>query len=143
MSSGGKTIEIKNVNVTYISTKTDKFDNTICYFKISGFDNKKLLCPILSECCEECQIPIWITEEGEYLIKVKQRHAPTLLIPETALTVMLTFKYYCMDKDGTLLQGFYVVMKVMNKSEDEDDFDNYHKNITCYLGITCHIFCEI
>jgi hypothetical protein len=32
---------------------------------------------------------------------------------------MLTFKYYCMDKEGTLLQSFYVVMKVMNKSEDE------------------------
>ena len=105
MSAGGDTIEIKDTNVTYISTKTDKFDNTICYFKISGFDNKKLLSPILSGCCEECRIPLWITEEGEYLIKAKQRHAPTLLIPDTALTVMLTFKYYCMDKDDT----FYMV----------------------------------
>ena len=123
MSSGGNTIEIKDINVEYISTKTDKFDNTICYFKISGFDNKKLLSPILSECCEECRIPLWITEEGEYLIKVKQRYAPTLLLPNTTLTVSLTFKYYCMDKAGTLLQGYYAMMKVMNKSEDDYESD--------------------
>ena len=106
MSAGGNTIEIKDINVTSISTKTDKFDNTICYFKISGFDNEKLLSLILSETCDECRLPLWKAEDGEYLIKVKQGHAPTLLIPDIALTVMLTFKYYCMDKDGTILQGF-------------------------------------
>ena len=79
--------------------------------------------PILSETCDECRLPLWTAKDGEYLIKVKQRHAPTLLIPDTALTVALTFKYYCMDKDDTVLQGFYVVMKVMNKSEDEDESD--------------------
>ena len=52
---------------------------------------------------------------GEYLIKVKQRYAPILLLPDTTLTVSLTFKYYCMDKAGTLLQGYYTMMKVMNK----------------------------
>ena len=124
MSSGGNTIEIKDINVTYISTKTDKFDNTVRYFKISGFDNKKLLSPILSETCDECRLPLWKAEDGEYLIKVKQRYAPTLLLPNTPLTVSLTFKYYCMDKAGTLLQGYYTMMKVMNKSEDEDESDD-------------------
>ena len=124
MSSGGNTIEIKDINVTYINTKTDKFDNTICYFKITDLRAENKLSPILSETCDECRLPLWKAEDGEYLIKVKQRHAPTLLIPDIALTVMLTFKYYCMDKEGTLLQGFYVVMKVMNKSEDEDESDD-------------------
>ena len=123
MSSGGNTIEIKDINVTYINTKTDKFDNTICYFIITDLRAKNKLSPILSETCDECRLPLWKAEDAEYLVKVKQRHAPTLLIPDTALTVMLTFKYYCMDKDGTILQGFYVVMKVMNKSEDEDESD--------------------
>ena len=124
MSAGGDTIEIKDKNVEYISTKTDKFDNTICYFKITDLRAKKKLSPILSETCDECRLPLWKAEDGEYLIKVKQRHAPTLLIPNTSLTVMLTFKYYCMDKEGTLSPGFYVVMKVMNKSEDEDESDD-------------------
>ena len=119
MSSGGNTIEIKDINVTYMNTKTDKFDNTICYFKITDLRAENKLSPILSETCDECRLPLWKAEDGEYLIEVKQRHAPTLLIPDTALTVMLTFRYYCMDKEGTLLQNLYVVMKVMNKSQDE------------------------
>ena len=115
MSSGGNTIENTNINVTYISTKTDKFDNTICYFKITDLRAKNKLSPILSETCDECRLPLWQAEDGEYLVKVKQRYAPTLLLPNTTLTVSLTFKYYCMDKAGTLLQGYYTMMKVMNK----------------------------
>ena len=123
MSSGGNTIEIKNVNVTYISTKTDKFDNTICYSKITDLKAKNKLSPILFQMCDECRLPWWETEDGEYLIKVKQRYAPTLLLPDTTLTVKLTFKYYCMNKDDTLLQGYYAMMKVMNKSEDDYESD--------------------
>ena len=41
MSSGGNAIEIKDINVSYISTRTDKFDNTICYFKITDLRAKK------------------------------------------------------------------------------------------------------
>ncbi len=89
--------------------------------KISDLRAKKKLSPTLSETCDECRLPLWKAEDGEYLINAKQRHAPTLLIPDTALTVMLTFKYYCMDKEGTLLQGFYVVMKVIDKPEDESE----------------------
>ena len=107
MSSGGKTIEIKHVSVTYINTKTDEFDNTICYFKITDLRTKNKLSPILSETCNECRIPLWKAEDGEYLIKVKQRYAPTLLLLNTTLTVSLTFKYYCMDKDGTVTRFLY------------------------------------
>ena len=106
MSAGGTNIEIKNLNVTYISTKTDKFDNTICYFKVTHPKAKKKLTPILSQMCDLCRLPLWETDAGEYILKVKQRHAPTLLVPDTALTVMLTFKYYCMEvMDGAINQG--------------------------------------
>ena len=122
MSSGGTNIEIKNINVTYVTTRTGKFDNTICYCKINGFDNKKLLSPILSECCEECRIPVWITEDGEYLLKVKQKYAPKFLVADTDLTVLLTFKFYCMEvMDGVLNQGYYAQMKVMSKPDAESD----------------------
>ena len=121
MSSGGNAIEIKDINVTYISTKTDKFDNTMCYFKVTGFNNTNMLCPILSECCEECRIPIWITEEGEYMLKVKQKYAPKLVVAGTDLTVLLTFKYYCMDLgDEVFNQGYYVMMTVLNECDDEE-----------------------
>ena len=122
MSYGGNAIEIKNINVTYISTETDKFDNTICYFKVTDTKAKKRLNPILSQMCVECRLPLWETDSGEYMLKVKQRYAPSLLVADTALTVMLTFKFYCMEvMDGVINQGFYAQMKVMSKSDDEDD----------------------
>ena len=80
MTSGGKPIEIKDISVTYIGTKTDKFDNTICYFKVIDSKAKKRLHPILSQMCDECRMPLWETEQGEYLIKVKQRYATTLIL---------------------------------------------------------------
>ena len=49
MSSGGNTIEIKDLKSTYIITKTDKFDNTICYFKMTDLGAKNKLSPILSQ----------------------------------------------------------------------------------------------
>ena len=98
-----KPIEIKNINVTYISTKTDKFDNTICYFKVTDSKAKKRLTPILSQMCEECRLPLWETDSGEYMLKVKRKYAPDLLIADTDLTVMLTFEYYCMEvMDGVI-----------------------------------------
>ena len=122
MASGGTNVQVKSIKVTYISTKTDKFDNTICYFKVTGFNNKKLLCPILSECCDECRISIWITEDGEYMLKVKHKYAPKFLVAGTDSTVLLTFKYYCMEvMDGVLNQGYYAQMKVMSKPDAESD----------------------
>ena len=40
MATSGN-IEIKNIIITYISTKTDKFNNTICYFKVTDTKAKK------------------------------------------------------------------------------------------------------
>ena len=118
MASSGTNLEIKNINVTYISTKTDKYDNTICYFKVTDKNASVKLKPIIAHECEECKVPLWKTEDGEYMLKVKQRYAPTLLNSDTTLTVKLTFKYYCMNKDDTLLQGYYTIMNVISKSEN-------------------------
>ena len=38
-----KPIEIKNLNVTYITTKTDKYDNIVCYFKVTDTKAKMRL----------------------------------------------------------------------------------------------------
>jgi hypothetical protein len=128
MSSGGTNIEIKNITVTYISTKTDKYDNTLCYFKVTDTKAKKKLSPILSQMCEECRLPLWKTDSSEYMIKVKKKYAPDLLVANTVLTVMLTFKYYCMEvMDGVVNQGYYVILTVMDKCPSEqvvDEDDN-------------------
>ena len=122
--SASKAIEITNLTVTYISTKTDKFENVICYFKVTDTKSKKRLTPIVSMVCPECRLPIWETDNIEYMLKVKQKYAPKGLTADTELKVMLTFKYYCMDVpggDGNIIQGYYVIMKALSKDSDEDD----------------------
>ena len=120
--SANKTIEIKNLTVTYISTKTDKFENVICYFKVTDTKAKKRLTPIVSQICPECRLPLWETENIEYMLKVKQKYAPKGLTADAELQVMLTFKYYCMSVgDGNINQGYYVIMKELSKDADEDD----------------------
>ena len=92
-----------------------------CYFKVTDTKAKKKLSLILTHMSEDCRLPLWKTESNEYMIKVKQKYAPKILICDTDLTVQLTFKYYCMDKDDKLLQGYYTLMKLMNKSENESE----------------------
>ena len=87
MYGGGTNIEIENTNVTYISTRIDKYDNTLCCFKITDTKAKKKLSPILSHRCEECRLPLWKTESSEYMLKVKPKNAQALLITDRALTV--------------------------------------------------------
>ena len=122
--SASKAIEITNITVTYISTKTDKFENVICYFKVTDTKSKKRLTPIVSMVCPECRLPIWETDNIEYMLKVKQKYAPKGLTADTELKVMLTFKYYCMDVpggDGNIIQGYYVIMKALSKDSDDDE----------------------
>ena len=121
MATGGN-IEIKNIIITYINTKTDKFNNTICYFKVTDTKAQKKLSPILSQLSDECNLPLWKTQSNEYMIKVKQKYAPTELKAGTVLKVLLTFKYYCMSVgDGNINQWYYAIMDEMPKSTDEDD----------------------
>ena len=100
-------IEIENITVTYISTKTDKFENTICYFKVTDTKAKKRLTPIVSQMCPDCRLPLWETDNIEYMLKVKQKYASTELKAGTVLKVLLTFKHYCMSVgDGNINQGY-------------------------------------
>ena len=62
--------------------------------------------------------------DGEYMFKVMLEYASQIFVADTDLTVMPTFRYYCMEvDDGLLNQGYYALMTVMNKSEDEDEDD--------------------
>ncbi len=115
-------IKINKIDVTYINTKTDKFGNVNTYFKISGPNPKHKLKPILSQMCEECKIPLWETDEGEYMLRVKKKYVPEFPeepTPGTPLTLILVFKYYCMEIDGLLKQGYYAQMFLYTIAENE------------------------
>lgn len=113
-----KKIEVKGLKTEYLSTKTDKYDNEISYLKV--IDNKKKLEPILSQTCDDCKIPIWKTDDGLYIIKVKKKFMPKQEFePLDIINVNATFSYYCMEADDKLLQGFWVKIELI-----EDNVDN-------------------
>ena len=103
-------IEVNNIKLEFIITKADNYQNEISYFKIIDKQFKSKLQPITSQMCDECLIPIWKTDDGFYMLKVKNKWMPERDFEQNEiLTADLNFKYYCMAKeDGDLLQGYWV-----------------------------------
>ena len=66
------TFEINGLITEYLSTKTDNYDNEVSYYKIIDKNYKNKMFGILSQVSDECKVPFWKSEEGEYLLKVKK-----------------------------------------------------------------------
>ena len=120
MSVSNAPIAIETIIVDYVSTKSDNYGNKNCYFKITDPEAQNKLQTILAQSCDECRLPIWKTDDGTYMMKVKDKHVPKTLLTNTELPAKLTFKYYCIDKDdGTLIQGYYVMLTCVNETEKQ------------------------
>ena len=101
-----KLIEIDNIRCEFITSKEDKYENKISYIKI--VDTKKLK-PILSESNETCKLPLWLTDEELYMLKVKTKFMKTDHAPHDFLNASLEFKLYSFENDESkLIQGYYV-----------------------------------
>jgi len=70
--------------------------------------------------CDECRLPLWKTGEGAYMLKVKSKYAPKSLETQKELSVELLFNYYCMENDGQLNQGYYVMMRKTGNDNESD-----------------------
>ena len=117
------TFDVNGLLTEYLSTKIDKYDNEISYFKLIDKNLKNKMSAILSQQCDECKVPFWKTEDHEYILKVKKRHTPkNILDVNEIVTVNLTFKHYCMEtNDDKLIQGFYCKI---NSFEDDKENNN-------------------
>ena len=115
------TFDINSLLTEFITTKTDKYDNEISYYKVIDKNYKNKMSGILKEVCEECRMPFWKTEDHEYILKVKTRntHTPKKKLENNDIvTLNLMFKYYCMEKDDGLIQGYYA--KILSYDDDEE-----------------------
>ena len=117
------TFDVNGLLAEYLSTKIDKYDNEISYFKLIDKNLKNKMSAILSQQCDECKVPFWKTEDHEYILKVKKRHIPkNILDVNDIVTVNMTFKHYCMEtNDDKLIQGFYCKI---NSFEDDKENNN-------------------
>ena len=120
--SNKNTLDTNDLLCEYLSTKTDKYDNEVSYYKIVDKNVKSKMSSILAQQCDECKMPFWKTEDSEYILKVKKKYDKTGVNDVTNLPIFLNiiFKYYCMETDdGKLLQGYYV--KNVDSNEDKEN----------------------
>ena len=116
------TFDVNGLITEFITTKTDKYDNEISYYKVIDKNYKNKMSGILKEVCEECRMPFWKTEDHEYILKVKTRntHTPKKKLENNDIvTLNLMFKYYCMEKDDGLIQGYYA--KILSYDDDKEN----------------------
>ena len=115
------TFDVNDLLCEYLTTKVDKYDNAISYYKIVDDTFKIKMKNILKEQCEECHMPFWRTDDQEIILKIKTKN----IIPEKDLknndivSLNMTFKYYCMQKDDKLLQGYFI--KITSYEDDKEN----------------------
>ena len=66
-------IEVNNIKLEFIITKTDNYENDISYLKVIDKSFRNKLTPILSQQCDEIRLPIWKSDDGFYMLKVKKK----------------------------------------------------------------------
>ena len=124
------TFDVNGLTTEYLSTKTDKYDNEVSYYKIIDKNYKNKMSAILKEVCDECKMPFWKTEDQEYILKVKAKYTPKATLDVGDLVpVNCIFKHYCMETgDDKLLQGYYVKIHsydhIVSFSLGEEDKEN-------------------
>ena len=65
------TMYINDIDLEFLSTKKDKYDNDISYFKIIDSLAKQQLKPIRDLEFDNARMPYWITDNNEIILKVK------------------------------------------------------------------------
>ena len=104
-------IIINELLVEYLSTKEDKFDNDISYFKIVDSAFRIKLKPLFSLNDDgNLKLPIWQTEDkNEHILKVKKRWVGPFnnLIQNELYNIDITFENYSMETDNGVIKGYY------------------------------------
>ena len=112
-------IEVNNIKLEFIITKTDNYENDISYLKIIDKAFKNKLQPILSQVCDDCKVPVWKSDDGFYMLKVKKKWMPEKDFESNEIiTADLNFHFYQLAKeDGDLIMGYYVKLSTNDDNE--------------------------
>ena len=121
-------IIINELLVEYLSTKPDKFDVEISYFKIVDSAFRVKLKPLFSLNDDgNLKLPIWMTEDkNEHILKVKKKWIGSLtkLVQKDLYNIDLVFENYTMDTDNGVIKGYYSkvtsIKPVVPKTIDTD-----------------------
>ena len=116
-------IIINDINVEYLSTKTDKFDNSVSYFKL--IDPKNKLKPIFDTQVADKDIKlscIWSTDTQDIILKVKEKwlNVADDLSVLTNYVINADFTAYSLDTDNGNVRGYYIKIPRIKKKKNED-----------------------
>ena len=120
-------IIINDINVEYLSTKTDKFDNSVVYLKLA--DPKNKLKPIIDTQANDKDIKlscIWTTDTQDVILKVKEKwlNVADDLQPLTNYVINADFTAYSLDTDNGTFKGYYIKIPKIKKKKMEDVNDD-------------------
>jgi len=95
-------IIIKSARVEYLTTKQDKYDNEIRYFKIKDKNAEQQFAPVIN--CGY-NLPWFKSENGQTILKVKSKYVKLKEPKKEDVTALdITFNYYEMNG----VEGLYV-----------------------------------
>ena len=121
-------IIINDINVEYLSTKTDKFDNSVVYLKLT--DPKNKLKPIIDTQANDKDIKlscIWTTDTQDVILKVKEKwlNVADDLQTLTNYVINADFTAYSLDTENGTVKGYYIkIMKSKKKKMEDVNDDN-------------------
>ena len=120
-------ILINDINVEYLSTKVDKFDNSIVYLKLT--DPKNKLKPIIDIQANDNDIKlscIWTTETQDVILKVKDKwlNVADDLQTLTNYVINADFTAYSMDTDSGNMKGYYIKIPKIKRKKNEIDVND-------------------
>ena len=91
----------KNVKVRYLTTKMDKYDNEIIWFKIDKTSIGKL--SVINKV--GFKLPYFETDDGKTLLKIKSKNVKINdLKNDVVISCDISFKHYKMND----IEGYYV-----------------------------------
>ena len=106
-------ITVHALETEYLSTKKDKFDTEIAYFKIIDSQYRHRLKPLFDVNDKEngtLKLPLWHTNEEDVILKVKSKwiNVSDDLIQQELYYLNIDFTSYTLEvDDSTTVQGYY------------------------------------
>ena len=119
-------ILINDINVEYLSTKTDKYDNSIVYPKLTDPKNKLKSIIDIQANDSDIRLPIWTTETQDVILKVKEKWVSVAddLQPLTNYVISVDFSAYSLDTENGNVRGYYIKIPKIKKKKMEDVNDD-------------------
>ena len=114
-----KIINVNDIDVEYLSSKRDKYENLIHYFKVNGI-NDRLASMIQSGKDKSYLMPMWQTDDGKIIIKIKNKCIKKGFKFEKSSDYLInvSFNYFTISEE---VKGYYLKLDSYKTQEEEMD----------------------